>query len=51
MNGTATIINYTANAHAIVSAAGRISTTPGSADEIYRNSSENDPSANFKPVA
>lgn len=50
MNGTATIINYTANAHAIVSAAGRISTTPGSADEIYRNSSENAPSTNLKLI-
>lgn len=50
MNGTATIINYNANAHAIVSAAGRISTTSGTADEIYRNSSEIDTSANLKLI-
>ena len=33
--GTVTIINYNKNAHAIVAAAGKISTTEGNADEIY----------------
>lgn len=38
MNGKVTILNYSANADEIISAAGRISTTKGSSDEIYYNS-------------
>lgn len=50
MRGTATIINYNANAHGIVSAAGRISTTEGGADEIYENSLRNEDEANLKLI-
>ena len=50
MRGTATIINYNANAHGIVSAAGRISTTEGGADEIYENSLRNEDEANVKLI-
>lgn len=50
MNGTATIINYNANADSIVSAAGRISTTKGCADEIYENSCNNDREKNLKLI-
>lgn len=38
MDGTVTIICFNTNASSIVSAAGRISTIPGSADQIYRDS-------------
>lgn len=40
MNGSVKIINYNANADSIVAAAGRISTTLGSAEEIYVKSCE-----------
>lgn len=50
MNGSVTIINYNANAHSIVSAAGRISTTEGSADEIYKKSRENEDGTNIKLI-
>lgn len=50
MRGTATIINYNANAHGIVSAAGRISTTEGGADEIYENSLRNEDEVNVKLI-
>jgi len=50
MRGTATVINYNANAHSIVSAAGRISTTEGSADEIYENSLRNEDEVNLKLI-
>lgn len=38
MNGNVKIINYNTNADSIVASAGRISTTPGSAGEIYEKS-------------
>lgn len=38
MSGHVTIVHFNPNAHQIVSAAGRISTTPGSAGDIYRHS-------------
>ena len=50
MRGTATIINYNTNAHSIVSAAGRISTTEGSADEIYEKSLRNEDEVNLKLI-
>lgn len=50
MNGTATILHYNHNADAIISAAGRISTTKGSADLIYQNSTENDRDANIRLI-
>lgn len=50
MRGTATIINYNANAHGIVSAAGRLSTTEGSADEIYDRSLHNEDEVNVNLI-
>ncbi len=50
MRGRVTIINYNTNAHSIVSAAGRISTTEGSADEIYEASLHNEEAANRKLI-
>ncbi len=50
MNGSVKIINYNTNAHSIVSAAGRISTTEGSADEIYKKSQENEDESNIKLI-
>lgn len=50
MRGTATIINYNANAHGIVSAAGRLSTTEGSADEIYDRSLHNEDEINVNLI-
>lgn len=38
MDGSVKIINYSTNASALVASAGRISTTQGSAGEIYQNS-------------
>lgn len=50
MNGKVTILNTNTNASAIVAAAGRISTTPGSAGEIYRKSCGNEEEANRKLI-
>ena len=50
MNGSVTIINYNENACEIVSAAGRISTTEGSADQIYSASCANDQEKNIKLI-
>lgn len=50
MNGSVTILNTNTNASAIVAAAGRISTTPGSAGEIYRKSCGNEEEANRKLI-
>lgn len=50
MDGKATIINCNTNAHSIVSAAGRISTTKGSADEIYKASEANAEEVNVKLI-
>ncbi len=50
MNGSVTIINYNVNAHDIVSAAGRISTTEGSANEIYQKSCLNEEEKNIKLI-
>jgi len=47
MAGSVTIINYNENAHAIVSAAGRISTTEGTANEIYEKSCQKDGEKNI----
>lgn len=47
MNGNATIINYNVNAHSIVSAAGRISTTKGGAIELYEKSCNNEEQKNI----
>lgn len=40
MNGNVKIINYSANASSLVASAGRISTTSGTAGEIYQRSCE-----------
>lgn len=48
--GRVEIINYNANANAIVSAAGRISTTPGSSLEVYELSCEKGDEANIKLI-
>lgn len=50
MDGTVTILHYNANASAMVSAAGRISTTKGTADEIYRNSCSNEEEVNVRLI-
>lgn len=50
MNGSVKIINYNANADSIVAAAGRISTTQGSAEEIYKKSCENEVEANQRLI-
>ena len=50
MSGTVTIINYNANAHDIVSAAGRLSTTAGSADELYQRACDNDSEKNINLI-
>ena len=50
MNGRVTIINFNNNAHQVVSAAGRISTTEGSADEIYEKSCNNEDEKNIKLI-
>lgn len=50
MNGSATIINYNSNAHEIVSAAGRISTTEGGAKEVYYNSCNNEEQKNINLI-
>lgn len=50
MDGKVTIINFNSNADSIVSAAGRISTTEGCADEIYYNSCNNDIGKNINLI-
>lgn len=50
MSGRVTIINYNHNAHSIISAAGRISTIQGSADEIYDTSLQNEEEVNLKLI-
>jgi len=50
MNGRVTIINFNNKAHEVVSAAGRISTTEGSADEIYEKSCNNEDEKNIKLI-
>jgi len=50
MGGTAKIISYNTNAHDIISAAGRISTTLGGADEIYEKSVHKDDEVNLKLI-
>lgn len=50
MTGSVKIIQYNANAHSIVSAAGRISTTEGGADAIYDKSCANDAEKNIKLI-
>lgn len=44
------MIQYNANAHSIVSAAGRISTTEGGADAVYEKSCANDAEKNSKLI-
>ena len=51
MNGSVTIINYNTNAHSIVAAAGRISTTKGCANEIYENSCHNEEEKNINLIS
>lgn len=51
MNGSVTIINYNTNAHNIVAAAGRISTTKGCANEIYENSCHNKEESNINLIS
>lgn len=46
MDGNVTIINYSTNADSIVASAGRISTTTGSAGEIYEKSCAREREAN-----
>lgn len=48
--GTVSIIHYNHNADSIVSAAGRISTTQGSADEIYQKSVDREKESNVKLI-
>lgn len=50
MNGSVKIINYNTNASSIVASAGRISTTQGSAGEIYDKSCANEEAANNKLI-
>ena len=50
MTGSAKIISFNDNAHAIVSSAGRISTTKGSANEIYEKSCSNDKEKNINLI-
>lgn len=50
MSGQVTIINWNQNAHSMISSAGRISTTKGSADEIYQSSLQNAKEANIKLI-
>lgn len=50
MDGRVSIVNYNINAHSIVSAAGRISTTEGSADEIYQKSCNNEQEKNINLI-
>jgi thymidylate synthase (FAD) len=50
MNGSVKIINYNTNASSIVAAAGRISTTQGSAGEIYEKSCANEQEVNEKLI-
>lgn len=50
MDGKVTIINYNVNAHSIVAAAGRMSTTEGSADEIYEKACKNEQEKNIKLI-
>lgn len=50
MDGKVTIINFNTNADSIVSAAGRISTTKGCADEIYSKSCDNDSDKNIRLI-
>ncbi len=50
MQGTVKIVNVNANANAILSAAGRISTTKGTADEIYEKSCGNADETNIRLI-
>ncbi len=50
MDGTAKILYCNKNADVIVSSAGRISTTQGTADEIYQKSGGNAPEVNHKLI-
>ncbi|MEY8336449.1 FAD-dependent thymidylate synthase [Lachnospiraceae bacterium 62-35] len=50
MDGKVTIINFNANAASIVSAAGRISTTKGCADEIYLDSCNKEQEKNISLI-
>lgn len=50
INGSVKILFYNENAESIVASAGRISTTKGSADEIYIRSCERDKDENIKLI-